>query len=111
LICIGVGEERAQKIFALQGLQGVERKVGSARGTRWPEGSSAGCKVERKVKRSCGQEPVQSSGSRPEFAHGVSGGSPQNRRVTWLSNKTKTGGSMGGDGIGARREAFMPVDT
>jgi hypothetical protein len=25
-------------------------------------------------------------------------------RVTWLSQKTKTGGSVGGDGIRARRE-------
>jgi hypothetical protein len=26
-------------------------------------------------------------------------------RVTWLSHKTKTGGSVGGDGIRVRREA------
>jgi hypothetical protein len=35
----------------------------------------------------------------------VCGGSPKNCRVTWLSHKTKTGGSAGGDGIRARREA------
>jgi hypothetical protein len=54
---------------------------------------------------------VQGSGSRSESARGVCGGSPQNRRVTWLSHKTKTGGSAGGDGIWARREASMPADT
>jgi hypothetical protein len=61
--------------------------------------------VARKARRSRGQEPVQGSGSRPESAHEVCGGSPQNRQVTWLSHKTKTGGSAGGDGIRARREA------
>jgi hypothetical protein len=49
---------------------------------------------------------VQGSGSRPESARGVCGGSPQNHRVTWLSPKTKSGGSAGGDGIWARREAL-----
>jgi hypothetical protein len=42
------------------------------------------------------------SGSRPESARGVCGGSPENHPVTWLSHKTKTGGSAGGDGIRAR---------
>jgi hypothetical protein len=42
---------------------------------------------------------------------GFCGGSPENRRVTWLSHKTKTGGLAGGDGIRARREASMPVDA
>jgi hypothetical protein len=41
------------------------------------------------------------SGSQLESARGVCGGSPQNRRVTWLSHKTKTGGSAGGDEIRA----------
>jgi hypothetical protein len=44
---------------------------------------------------------VQGRGSRPESARGVCGSSPQNRWVTWLSHKTKTGGSAGGDGIRA----------
>jgi hypothetical protein len=35
----------------------------------------------------------------------------ENRRVTWLSHKTKTRGSVGGDGIRARREALMPADA
>jgi hypothetical protein len=61
--------------------------------------------VARKARRSRGQEPVQGSVSRPESARGVCGSSPQNHQVTWLSHKTKTGGSAGGDGIHARREA------
>jgi hypothetical protein len=67
--------------------------------------------VARKARRSRGQEPVQGSGSRPESARGVCGGSPQNRWVTLLSHKTKTGGSAGGDGIWACQEASMPADT
>jgi hypothetical protein len=67
--------------------------------------------VARKARRSRGQELVQGSSSRPESARGVCGGSPQNPRVTWLSHKTKTGGSAGGGRIRARREASMPTDT
>jgi hypothetical protein len=67
--------------------------------------------VERKARRSHRLEPVQGSGSQPESARGVCGGSPENHRVTWLSHKTKTGGSPGGDGIWARREASMPADA
>jgi hypothetical protein len=37
LICVGVGEERARKVYALRGLRGVERQVGLARGTRLPQ--------------------------------------------------------------------------
>jgi hypothetical protein len=104
LICIGANEERARKIHALRGLRKVERQVGSARGTRWPAGSSAGRMVARKARWSRGQEPVQGSGSRPESTRGVCGGSAQNRRVTWLSHKTKTGASVIGDEIWACRE-------
>jgi hypothetical protein len=43
--------------------------------------------------------------------HGVCVGSPENRRVTWLSHKSKTGGSTDGDGIRAHREASMPADA
>jgi hypothetical protein len=67
--------------------------------------------VARKARRSRGLEPVQGSGSRPESARGVCGVSPQNRRVTWLSHKTKTVGSTGGDGIRTHREASMSADT
>jgi hypothetical protein len=111
LICVGVGEEWARKVYALRGLRGVERQVGLTRGTRWPAGSSTGRMVARKARRSRRPEPVQGSGSRPESAHGVCSGSPENHRVTWLSHKTKTGGSAGGDGIRARREASMPADA
>jgi hypothetical protein len=38
LICVGVGQERARKVYALRGLSGVERQVGLTRGTRWPRG-------------------------------------------------------------------------
>jgi hypothetical protein len=79
LICVGAGEDRARKVYALRGLRGMERQVGSTRGTRWPEGSSAGRMVARKARQSRGQEPVQGSGSRPESARGVCGGPPQNR--------------------------------
>jgi hypothetical protein len=105
LICVGAGEEWARKVYASRGLRGVERQVGLTRGTRWPAGSSASRMVARKARRSRRSEPVQGSGSQPESAHGVCGGSPENRRVTWLIHKTKTGGSAGGDGIRARREA------
>jgi hypothetical protein len=67
--------------------------------------------VARKARRSCGQEPVQGRGSRLESAHRVCSCSPQNHWVTWLSHKTKTGGSAGGDRIRVRREASMPADT
>jgi hypothetical protein len=111
LICVGAGEEWARKVYALRGLQGVERQVGLTRGTRWPAGSSAGRMVARKARRSRRPEPVKGSGSRPESTRGVRGGSPENRRVTWLSHKTKTGGSAGRDGIRPRREASMSADT
>jgi hypothetical protein len=111
LICVGAGGEWARKVYALRGLRGVERKVGLTRGTRWPAGSSAGRMVARKARRSRGLERVQGSGSRPESARGVCGGSLENRRVTWLSHKTKTGGSTSGDGIRAPREASMPANA
>jgi hypothetical protein len=111
LICIGAGEEWARKIYALRGLRGVERQVGLTRGTRWPAGSSAGRMVGRKARRSHGQEQVQGRGSRLESTRGVSGGSPENSRVTWLSHQTKTGGSAGRDGIRAHREASIPADA
>jgi hypothetical protein len=111
LICVGASEEWARKVYALRGLRGVERQVGLTRGTRWPAGSSADRMVARKARRSHRLEPVQGSGSRPDPAHGVCGGSPENHRVTWLSHKTKTGGSAGGDGVRARREASMLADA
>jgi hypothetical protein len=111
LMCVGAGEEWARKVYALRSLRGVERQVCLTRGTRWPAGSSAGRMVARKGRRSRRLEPVQGSGSRPESAHGVCGGSPENHRVIWLRQKTKTGGSAGGDEIRVRREASMPADA
>jgi hypothetical protein len=58
LIFVSAGEERARKVLALWGLRGVERQVGSARGTRWPAGSSAGRMVARKARQSRGHELV-----------------------------------------------------
>jgi hypothetical protein len=110
LICVGAGEERARKVYALRGLRGVERQVGSAWGSRWLARSSAGRMVARKARRSRGQEPVQGSGSRLESAREVCGGTPQNCRVTWLSQKTKTGGSASEDKIRACREALISAD-
>jgi hypothetical protein len=111
LICVGAGEEWARMVYALRGLRGVERQVGLTRGTLWPAGSSAGRMVAIKARRSRRSESVQGSGSRLESKRGVCGGSPQNLRVTWLSHKTKTGGSTSGDGIRACREASMPADA
>jgi hypothetical protein len=111
LICVGAGEERVRKVYASRGLQGVERQVGLAWGTRCPARSSAGRMVARKARRSREQELVQGSDSWPDAASGVCGGSPQNNRVTWLSHKAKIGGSAGGDGIRVRRKASMPADT
>jgi hypothetical protein len=65
LICVGVGEEWARKVYDLRDLRGVERQVGLTRGTRWPAGSSAGRMMARKARRSRRPEPVQGSGSRP----------------------------------------------
>jgi hypothetical protein len=79
LICVGAGEERARKVYALRGLRGVDRQVGLTRGTRWPVGSSAGRMVARKARRSHRSEPVQGSSSQPKSARGVYGSSPQNR--------------------------------
>jgi hypothetical protein len=50
LICVGAGEEWARKVYALQGLRGVERQVGLTRGTEWPAGSSAGPMVAIKTR-------------------------------------------------------------
>jgi hypothetical protein len=67
--------------------------------------------VAREARLSRQLEPVQGSDSRPESAHRVCSGSPQNRRVTWLIHKSKTRGSADGDRIRPRREAMMSVDT
>jgi hypothetical protein len=78
LICVGAGEEQVCKVYALWGIQGVERQVGLTQGTRWPAGSSAGHMVAKKARRSRRSEPVQGSVSQPKSAQGVCDGSPQN---------------------------------
>jgi hypothetical protein len=67
--------------------------------------------VARKARQSRRSEPVQGNGSQSQSACGVCGGSPQNRRVTWLNHKTKTAGSVCGYGIWACREASVPADA
>jgi hypothetical protein len=89
LIYVGAGEEWTRKVYALQGLRGVERQVGLTRGTRWPAGSSAGRMVASKARRNHRSEPVQGSGSQPKSARGVCGDSTQTGRVTWLSHKPR----------------------
>jgi hypothetical protein len=76
-----------------------------------PVGSSAGCMVARKARQSRRSESMQGSGSQLKPACGVCGCSPENRRVTWFSHKTKTRGSAGRDGIRACREVSMPADA
>jgi hypothetical protein len=66
--------------------------------------------VARKARKSHEQELVQGSVSLPEPARGVCRGSPQNCWVTWLSHKTKTRGSAGGDRIRVRQEVSMSGD-
>jgi hypothetical protein len=61
MICIRAGEGWARKVYALQGLLGVERQLSLTRGTRWPAGSSAGCMVVRKA-------PLERDGARPREA-------------------------------------------
>jgi hypothetical protein len=72
LIFVGADEEWARKVLALRGLRGVERQVGSARWTRWPNGIKSGSHGGKKSKtKSCTVswlslktkvKPVQGSG-------------------------------------------------
>jgi hypothetical protein len=61
--------------------------------------------VARKARRSHRSELVQGSGSQLSLHVGFAAVHHKTGRVTWLSHKTKTGGSVGRDGIRARREA------
>jgi hypothetical protein len=67
--------------------------------------------VARKARRSRGQEPMQGSGSRPESARGVCDGSPQNRRVTWLSHKTRPEARRAETESERAEKLLMPGDT
>jgi hypothetical protein len=70
------------KGLSLCGLRGVERQVGSAQWTRWPDGIKCGPHGGKKSKTKSGTvswlslktkvEPVQGSGIQPESARGVS---------------------------------------
>jgi hypothetical protein len=111
LICVGAGEERARKVYALWGLRRVERQVGLTRGTRWPAGSSAGRMVPRKARRSRRSEPVQVAAHNRSLHMGFAVVHHKTGQVIWLNHKTKTGGSAGRDGIRARRKASMSADT
>jgi hypothetical protein len=69
------------KGLSLCGLRGVERQVGSARWTPWPNGIMCGPHGGKKSKTKSGMvswfnlktkvDPVQGSGSQPESTHGV----------------------------------------
>jgi hypothetical protein len=58
LICVGASEEWGREVLTLRGLHGVERQLGSSRGTQWPAGSSVSHMVARKARRSRRVEPV-----------------------------------------------------
>jgi hypothetical protein len=111
LIYVGVGEKWARKVYALQGLRGVERQVGLTWGTRWPVGSSAGRVVARRTWWSRRSEPRRVAAHNRSLHAGFAVVHHKTGRVTWLNHKTKTGDSAGGDGIRARREASIPVGT
>jgi hypothetical protein len=102
-ICVGAVEEWARKVYALRGLRGVERQVVLTRGTQWPVGSSAAVWWQEKQDEVIDRSRWRVAAHDRSLHAGVCGGSPENRRVTWLSHKTKTRGSAGGDGIRARR--------
>jgi hypothetical protein len=89
----------------------LERQVDLTRGTRGQRGQVRAAwwqeKQDEVVDRSRCRVAAHNQSLHAGFAvvHHKTG------RVTWLSHKTKTGGSAGGDGIRARREASMSVDT
>jgi hypothetical protein len=87
LICVGAGEERARKVCALRGLRGVERQVGSSRGTRWPAGSSAGM-VTRKARRCCDRSWCRVAAHDRSLHAGFAADHHKTSRVTWLGHKT-----------------------
>jgi hypothetical protein len=47
---VGASEERVRKVLTLRGLRGVQRQVGSARWTRWPDGVKRGPLCGKKSK-------------------------------------------------------------
>jgi hypothetical protein len=97
LICVGTDEEWVRKVYALQGLRGVERQVGLTRGTRWPAGSSAGRMVARNAREVVDRSRCRVAAHNRSLHAGFTAIHHKTGRVTWLSHKTKTGGSAGGD--------------
>jgi hypothetical protein len=77
----------------------------SARGTRWPAGSSVSRMVARKARRSRGRSRCRVAAHDQSLQAGFVAVHHKIGRVTWLNHKTKTGGLAGGDRIRARREA------
>jgi hypothetical protein len=96
MLC-GASEEWRDKLARLEGPSG---QWGQVRAAWWQE------KQDGVIDRSRCRVALTT-----ESARGVYGGSQENRWVTWLSHKTKTGGSVGGDETRARREASMPADA
>jgi hypothetical protein len=94
----GASEEWRDKKARLEGPDGQR---GQVRATWWQE------KQDKVVDRSRCRVVAHDRSLHVEFAvvhHKTVG-------VTWLSHKTKTGGSAGGDGIRVRREASTSADT
>jgi hypothetical protein len=106
LICVGASEEWVRKVYALRGLRGVERKVGLTRGTRWPAGSSVAAWWQEKQDEVVDRSRWRVAAHNRSLHVGFAAVHHKTDLVTWLSHKTKTGGSAGGDGIRARREAL-----
>jgi hypothetical protein len=88
----------------LRALRGVQRQVGLTRGTRWPAGSSAGRMVAEKQDEVVDRSWCRVAAHNGSMHAGLAAVHHKTGRVTWLSHKTKTGGSTGGDGTRACRE-------
>jgi hypothetical protein len=106
LICVGVGQERARKVYALRGLSEVERQVGLTRGTGWPRGQVRAAWWQEKEDEVIDRSRCRVAAHNRSLHAGFAAVHHKTDRVTWLSHKTKTGGSAGGDRIRARREAL-----
>jgi hypothetical protein len=114
LVRVVGGEKQARKVFSLEGLQEMERQVGSVRGTRWTAGLGAGHMVARRARRSHGRSSrctvaVESkglAGGRAE--HTGFGGFPtkptEDGFLVWAS-KPSPKSQHDRDGIRACREA------
>jgi hypothetical protein len=114
LVRVVAGEERARKVFSLEGPPEMDRQVGSVRGTRWTAGLGAGHMVAIRARRSHGQSSrctvvVESSGLEGGWTeHAGFGGFPKKPSedgfLVWAS-KQSLRSQHDGDGIWACREA------